>query len=58
MSKLSKIVVTIVIVVIFVALFAVISGIRSDAGAATPGIIGLALFAAAIAALRAVWEKA
>lgn len=57
MEKSTKIIITVIIVVVFIALFAVISGIRSDAGAATPGIIGLILFAALIGGLRAVWKK-
>jgi hypothetical protein len=38
-------------------LTAVVNGIRSDAGAATPGIFGIILFAALIGGLRAVWKK-
>ena len=57
MEKSTKVIITVIIVVVFIALFAVISGIRSDAGAATPGIIGLILFAALIGGLRAVWKK-
>lgn len=41
MSKASKIIVTIVIVVVFIALFAVIVGVRGDAGYSTPGPLGL-----------------
>ena len=57
MEKSTKIIITVIIVVVFIALFAVVSGISSDAGAATPGIIGLILFAALIGGLRAVWKK-
>lgn len=57
MEKSTKIIITGIIVVVFIALFAVVSGISSDAGAATPGIIGLILFAALIGGLRAVWKK-
>lgn len=57
MSKISKIIVAVVVVVIFIALFAVVTGVRSDAGAATPGFLGIVLFAGMIVALRAVWKQ-
>ena len=57
MNKSSKVVVTAVVVVLFIVLFAVIVGVRSDAGASTPGILGLILFAALIGGLRAIWKK-
>ena len=57
MEKGTKIIVTIIIVVVFIILSAVVSGIRNDAGAATPGIFGIILFAALIGGLRAVWKK-
>ncbi len=57
MSKLSKILVTIVIVIVFIAVFAVITGIRSDAGNSTPGILGLIAFAGMIGGIRAVWKN-
>ena len=57
MGKASKIIVTIIIVVVFIVLSAVVTGIRSDSGAATPGIFGIILFAALIGGLRAVWKK-
>ena len=57
MEKSTKIIVTIIIVVVFIVLSAVVTGIRSDAGAATPGIFGIILFAAFIGGLRAVWKK-
>ena len=57
MEKGAKIIVTIIIVVVFIGLSAVVTGIRNDAGAATPGIFGIILFAALIGGLRAVWKK-
>ena len=57
MDKLTKIIITVAIVVVFIVLFGVISGIRSDAGAATPGILGLIFVAALIGSLRALWKK-
>lgn len=57
MEKSTKIIVTIIIVVVFIVLSAVVTGIRSDAGAATPGIFGIILFAALFGGLRAVWKK-
>ena len=57
MDKLGKIIVTVVVIVICFIIFGVIVGVRSDNGAATPGILGLAVFAGAIAAVRAIWKK-
>ena len=57
MEKSTKIIVTIIIIVVFIVLSANVSGIRSDAGAATPGIFGIILFAALIGGLSAVWKK-
>lgn len=57
MGKVSKIIVTIVCVIVFILLSGVVSGIRSDAGFATPGIFGIILMFALIGALRAVWKK-
>ena len=57
MQKGSKILITVIAVVIFIALFAVLNGVRGDAGYSTPGILGLILLAALIGALRAVWKK-
>ena len=57
MEKGTKIIATIIIVIVFIGLSAVVTGIRSDAGAATPGIFGIILFAALIGGLRAVWKK-
>ncbi len=57
MEKSTKIILTIIIVVVFIVLSAVVTGIRSDSGAATPGIFGIFLFAALIGGLRAVWKK-
>ena len=57
MEKSTKIILTIIIVVVFIILSAVVTGIRSDSGAATPGIFSIILFAALIGGLRAVWKK-
>ena len=57
MEKGSKIILTTIIIVVFIGLSAVVTGIRSDSGAATPGIFGIILFAALIGGLRAVWRK-
>ncbi|MBR6092798.1 MAG: hypothetical protein IKQ09_08315 [Bacteroidales bacterium] len=57
MGNGSKIILTIVIVVVFIGLFAVVAGISSDAGNATPGVVGLILISALIFGLRAVWKK-
>lgn len=57
MDKLGKVIVTIVALVIFVVVFAAIVGVRSDNGSTTPGIFGLAAFAAVVAALRSIWKK-
>ena len=57
MEKSTKIILTVIIVVVFIVLSAVVTGIRSDSGAATPGIFGIILFAALIGGLRAVWKK-
>lgn len=57
MNKASKIIVTIVIIVVFIFLYAIIVGVRSEAGNSTPGILGLVVFAGMIGAIRAVWKK-
>lgn len=57
MDKLGKIIVTIVVVVICFIVFGVIVGVRSDNGSSTPGILGLAVVAGAIAAIRAIWKN-
>ena len=57
MQKGSKILITVIAIVIFIALFAVLNGVRGDAGHSTPGVLGLILLAALIGALRAVWKK-
>ena len=57
MEKSTKIILTVIIVVVFIILSAVVTGIRNDSGAATPGIFGIILFAALIGGLRAVWKK-
>lgn len=57
MQKTTKVIVTIVIIVVWLVLSAVNTGIRSDAGYSTPGIIGIILLVAMIGAIRAVWKK-
>lgn len=57
MQKSSKVIVTIVAVVLFFILFAVVVGVRSDAGHSTPGFFGFILAIALIGALRAIWKK-
>lgn len=57
MSKLAKVLITAVIIVTFIAIFAVITGVRSDAGHSTPGILGLIVFAGMIGGIRAVWKS-
>lgn len=57
MQKGSKILITVIAIVIFIVLFAVLNGVRGEAGYSTPGIFGLVLLAALIGALRAVWKK-
>lgn len=56
MSKFAKILVTALIVFLFIFIFAIIAGVSSDSGSG-PGIVGLAVFAGAIAAIRAVWKN-
>ena len=57
MSKAAKILVTIIVIVVFIALFAAITGSRQDAGASTPGMLGLVVFAGLIGAITAIWKK-
>lgn len=57
MQKSTKVIVTIVAIVLFFILFAVVTGVRSDAGYSTPGFLGIILLAALIGALRAIWKK-
>ena len=57
MSKLAKVLITAAIIIIFIAIFAVITGVRSDAGHSTPGILGLIVFAGMIGGIRAVWKS-
>lgn len=57
MKKSSKIIVTIVFIVVFIFLSAIVTGMRSDAGHSTPGIVGLILLAALIGGLTAIWKK-
>lgn len=57
MSQLSKIIVTIVAIIIFFLLSAAVTGMRSEAGHSTPGILGVILLVGLIGALRAIWKK-
>lgn len=57
MTKTAKIIITIVAIVLFFLLFSTIVSARQSAGAKTPGLLGLILFAGLIGALRAVWKK-
>lgn len=57
MKKTSKIIVTIVAIVLFIIIFAVIVGVRGEAGHSTPGMLGLIVFAGLIGALKAIWKK-
>lgn len=57
MNKTSKILVTIVATGIMFILFAAIVGIRTDNGNSTPGILGLAIGAGYLGAIRAIWKK-
>lgn len=57
MSKAAKILVTIIVIVVFIVLFAAITGSRQDAGASTPGMLGLVVFAGLIGAITAIWKK-
>ena len=56
-SKGSKVIVTIVTIIIFIVIFAIIVGVRTDAGYSGPGILGLIVGAALIGALSALWKK-
>ncbi|CCZ43771.1 unknown [Bacteroides sp. CAG:545] len=57
MKKTSKIIITIVAIVVFFFIFAVIVGVRGEAGHSTPGMLGLIAFAGLIGGLKAVWKK-
>lgn len=57
MSKLAKILVTAVVVVVFIFIFAVINGVRRDAGHSTPGMFGLLAGFGMIGAIRAIWKS-
>ena len=57
MNKVSKILVTLGVVLVFFVLFTVIVGVRGEAGYRTPGILGLAVFAGMVGALKAIWKK-
>lgn len=56
-NKASKVLVTVIAVVIFFVLFAVVVGLRGEAGYQTPGMLGLILGFGLIGALKAVWKK-
>lgn len=57
MNKLSKIIITVVSIVIFIILFAIVTGVRTDSGHSTPGILGIILFAGVVGAVKAIWKK-
>lgn len=57
MNKASKVLVTVIAIVIFIVLFAVVVGVRGDAGHSTPGIFGVILLCGLIGALKSVWKK-
>ena len=57
MEKSKQIILTIIIVIVFIAIFAVLTGVREDAGNSTPGFIGVLLFVGLISGLRAIWKK-
>ena len=57
MEKSTKIIVTIGVVFVFLILSAVITGVRTDSGHSTPGILGLIVFIGLIGALKAIWKK-
>lgn len=56
-KKSSKVLVTVIAIVIYLILGVVNSGLRSELGHSTPGILGLILLIALIGALRAIWKK-
>lgn len=57
MKKTSKIIVTIVAIIVFFFIFAIIVGVRREAGYSTPGMLGLIAFSGLIGGLKAVWKK-
>lgn len=57
MNKSSKIILTVVAIVLFIILFAIIIGVRTDAGHSTPGILSIFLFFAVVEAVKAIWKK-
>ena len=57
MKNTSKVLVTIVVVIVFIMLSAIITGVRSEAGHSTPGILPMILLIGLIGALRAIWKK-
>lgn len=57
LSQTNKILLTVGAIMLFIGLSAVITGIRSDAGYATPGFFAIVLLMLFILALRAIWKK-
>lgn len=57
MSNIAKVLVTICVIVTFFFIFAAISEARKDAGAQTPGVLGVILLLGVIGALKAVWKR-
>lgn len=57
LSQTNKILLTVGAVMLFIGLSAVITGIRSDAGYATPGFFAIVLLMVFIIALRTIWKK-
>ncbi len=57
LSKPYKIILTVVSIVVFVILTAVVTGIRTDAGYVTPGILGTILLMILVFVLRSIWKK-
>ena len=57
MNKTSKIIVTAAIIIGFIVIFAIIVGVRTDAGYRTPGALATCLFFGLIGAIRSLWEK-
>lgn len=53
MSKSAKTIVTIVVVIVFLYIFSIVG----NSGMESAGVIAIALVAALIGALRAIWKK-
>lgn len=56
-SQINKILLTVGAAILFIGLSAVITGIRSDAGYATPGFFAIVLLMLFVLALRVIWKK-